>query len=473
MLLNYYRRQAVAQYAQTCKTKQEDNKMKKLVALAMSLTMAFSLVACGNSDASANAGTDTTATSAAATTTEAAQQTAPAEKQDVTLRMWGAEEDQPMLQGMIDSFKEHYADYANFDIQLGTESESTAKDTVLTDIEAAADVYSFASDQLIDLVNAGALQSVDDMDAALEAYAGKSVADVKSANAPGSVDAATKDGTLYAFPMSADNGYFLYYNSELVTPEDAQSWDTLLAAAEKAGKKVGMTFASGWYNASFFYGAGFTTVLNDDGSTAMDWNGTSADGVTGVQVVQAMLGIAGNSAFLPIADGDVSNQIASGELCAVVSGTWDAAAAQTAFGEGYAATKLPTYTCGDKQIQQGSVAGFKLVGVNKYSANAGWATLLADWITNEDNQAIRFAEREIGPSNINVAGSEEVSSNTAIAALSEQSAYGVVQIVGGKYWDPSKTFGEKVAQGQLKADDEAGIQAALDELVEGVSVPAE
>ena len=77
------------------------------------------------------------------------------------------------------------------------------------------------------------------------------------------------------------------------------------------------------------------------------------------------------------------------------------------------------------------------------------------------------------PSNIKIAGSEEVSSNTAIAALSEQSAYGVVQIVGGKYWDPTATFGEKVAQGQLKADDEAGIQAALDELVEGVSVPAE
>ena len=204
--------------------------MKKLVALAMSLTMAFSLVACGNSDAS-NTSTDAAATTAAST--EAAQ-TAPAEKQDVSLRIWGAEEDQTMLQGMIDSFKEHYADYANFDIQLGTESESTAKDTVLADIEAAADVYAFASDQLIDLVNAGALQSVDEMDAALEAYAGKSVADVKSANAPGSVDAATKDGTLYAFPMSADNGYFLYYNSTLVTPEDAQSWDTLLAAADKA-----------------------------------------------------------------------------------------------------------------------------------------------------------------------------------------------------------------------------------------------
>lgn len=445
--------------------------MKKLVALAMSLTMAFSLVACGNSNASTNAGTDTASTSAA--TTEAAQQAAPTEKADVALRMWGAEEDQTMLQGMIDSFVANYADVANITVELGVKSEADTKDTVLTDIEAAADVYAFASDQLRELVKAGALQSIDDMDGALEAYASKSVADVKSANAPGSVDAATIDGTLYAFPMSADNGYFLYYDSTVITPEDAQSWDTLLAAAEAAGKQVGMTFASGWYNASFFYGAGFTTGVNDDGTTTMDWNGTSASGITGVQVVQGMLGISSSKAFLPIADGDISNQIASGKLCAVVSGTWDASAAQTAFGDGYAATKLPTYTCGDKQVQQGSVAGFKLVGVNKHASNVGWATLLADWITNEENQAIRFAEREIGPSNINVAGSDEVAANIAIAALAEQSAYGVVQEVGGKFWDPSKTFGELVAQGQLKADDEAGIQSALDDLVAGVSAPVE
>ena len=55
---------------------------------------------------------------------------------------------------------------------------------------------------------------------------------------------------------------------------------------EKAiiGKKVGMTLASGWYLAGFYYGAGFTTGLNADGTTSMDWNGTSPSGVTGVQV---------------------------------------------------------------------------------------------------------------------------------------------------------------------------------------------
>ena len=437
--------------------------MKKLLAMLLTATMLVGMTACGSGgdagSGSSNAGGDSGNAGGAAS----------GEKPTVALRLWGAEEDQTMLQGMIDSFVANYADVATITVDLGVESESTAKDTVLTDIEAAADVFAFASDQMVDLVNAGALQSIDEMDGALQNYAGKSVADVKSANASGSVDAATHNGTFYAFPMSADNGYFMYYDTSVVSADDVKTWDTLLAAAGAAGKKVGMVLASGWYNASFFYGAGFTTGLNDDGTTAINFNG-SAD-YTGVQVVQAMLNIAGNSAFMPIADGDTSGQIASGALCAIVTGTWDASAAQAAFGDGYAATKLPTYTIDGNQVQQGSVAGFKLVGVNAYSANAGWAALLADWITNEENQIIRFTEREIGPSNIKAASSDAVAANIAISALAEQSAYGVVQLVGGNYWDPTATFGQMIAQGELSADDPDGIQAALDTMVQGVSAP--
>lgn len=453
-------------------------RMKKLAALLLATAMTLSLAACGNPEVAqeapaaeapaAEAGTEGETPAAPAAEAPAAE--VPAEKQDVSLRIWGAEEDQAMLQGMIDIFIANYADYANFDIQLGVESESTAKDTVLVDIEAAADVYAFASDQLIDLVKAGALQSIDEMDGALQAYAGKSVADVKSANVEGAVDAATYNGAMYGFPMSADNGYFLFYDSNILSEEDVANWDSLLAKAGEAGKKVGMTLASGWYNASFFYGAGFTTGLNDDGSTSIDFNGT-AD-CSGVEVVKAMLNIASNSAFAAIADGDISNQIASGDLCAAVSGTWDAAAAQDAFGDGYAAAKLPSFTANGKEIQQGSVAGYKMVGVNAYSKNVGWAVLLADWITNEDSQAIRFEQREIGPSNINIAASEQVAANVAIAALAEQSAYGVVQNVGGNYWDPTATFGEMIAQGQI-ANDDAAIQEALDTMVEGVTAPVQ
>ena len=428
---------------------------KKLVSVLLSAAMVATLLAgCGggSDDSSDN--------------TEGAGS---GEKQTVSLRMWGAEEDQDFLKQMADSFAEEYADAADITVEVGVESESTAKDTVLTDVEAAADVYSFASDQLPDLVNAGALQSIDDMDEALQAYAGKGVADVKEANTADSVEACTYNDTLYAFPRTADNGYFLFYDSSVLSEDDVATWDSLLAAADAAGKKVGMTLASGWYNASFFYSAGFTTGLNDDGSTSMDWNG-EAD-YSGVEVAQAMLNIAGSPAFMAVADGDISNQLASGQLCAAVSGTWDAAAAQEAFGDGYAATKLPTFTIAGDQLQQKSVSGYKLVGVNAHSENAGWAALLADWITNENAQQQRFDERQIGPSNNVVLESDAVQSNVALAALAAQNEFGVVQFAGQNYWDPAATFGEIVAKGELDVNDTAGIQAALDTLVEGATAP--
>ena len=394
-----------------------------------------------------------------------------AEEETISLTVWGAEEDQTLLKELTDKFQEAFPDQ-KFDIQIGVESESTAKDTILTDVEAAADVYSFASDQLTDLVNAGALMNLEEVGEALS-VAGRSLDDVKNDNVEASVEAASVDGSLYAFPRAGDNGYFLYYDSSVLTEEDVASWDSLLAAAEKAGKKVGMTFASGWYNASFFYGAGFTTGLNEDGTTAIDWNGTSPDGYTGVQVVQSMLNIAANPTFMAIADGDISNQLATGELCACVSGTWDAITAQDVYGDGYAATKLPTYTIGDAQVQQGSVAGYKFVGVNGFSENAGWATVLADFITSEEAQQEFFNQRESGPTNKNIIDSEEVKANIAIAALAEQSAYSSVQMVGGKFWDPTQTLGELIAQGSVAADDEAAIQETLDTLVEGVTAPVE
>ena len=190
-------------------------------------------------------------------------------------------------------------------------------------------------------------------------------------------------------------------------------------------------------------------------------------------VTQSMLNIASNKAFMAIADGDVSNQIAGGTLAAVISGTWDAENAQKVFGDGYAAAKLPTYTLDGKQVQQGSVSGYKFLGVNAYSKNVGWATVLAEFLTNEESQATRFEQRQLAPTNKKVAASDEVSKNVAIAASAAQDAYGVIQTVSAKYWDPAKTFGEMIAQGSISATDEKAIQDALDTMVEGAKAAVE
>lgn len=421
-------------------------KFKKIPAAALAVVTAAGLAACSGSSSGAD--------------------------DAVGIRVWGAEDDQALLSELIAGFEAQYPD-VDFDIQLGVESESTVKDTILTDVEAAADVFAFASDQIYDLVNAGALADLQNYEEAFERYPGRTLDEIKAANSESSVAAATVNDTFYAFPMAGDNSYFLYYDSSVISEEDARSWDTILEAAQTAGKKAGMVFSSGWYNAAFFYGAGFMTDLNPDGTTAMDWNGTSPEGYTGVQVVQSMLDIAGHPAFMSIADGDTANQIASGNLCAIVSGSWDAQAAQTAFGDGYAAARLPDFTIDGTSVPMKSAFGYKFIGVNEYSENIGWVVLLAEYLTNEESQIRRFEARQIGPTNLRAVATDEVQANYAIAAVIAQSEYSVIQKAGGKYWDQVQSFGEIIAQGALDRNDPAAIQTSLDALVEGVTAAIE
>lgn len=441
---------------------------KKLISIFLAAAMTLSLTAC-TQDNGGGSGAETTPSAG----NEGGDATTSAPSgggsgETISLRVCGGEEDQALLAELVNDFKAAHPDQT-FDIQVGVESESTAKDTVLTDISAAADVFAFASDQIASLVRAGALADLDSMDQVLTTYSGKSISDVKSANSAGTIGSATFKDKLYAFPMSGGNNYFLYYDANVLTEDDVKSWDTMLAKAEQSGKQVGMTMASGWYLASFFMGAGFEASTNDDGTTNCTWNGTSDDGFTGVQVVEGILGITNSTAFLPVADGDLSNQIASGNLCAVVDGTWDAGAAEAAFGDGYRACKLPTFTCGGSQVQQYTYTGSKLMGVNALSANVGWATVLAEFLTNEASQNKRFDQRQLSPSNLVVAERDDVKANVAGAASMAQDNFGSIQDVGEKFWDPTKTLGELCAQKSLTVGDTEGIQQALDTAVEGIT----
>ncbi len=428
---------------------------KKLLAAFMVAALAVtSLAGCGKTNETNSTDTTDTQSTTASSTEDEADAQAPA-GETITLKVWAAEEDQDLTTALVEKFKEAHPEQT-FDITIGVESEGTAKDTILTDVEAAADVFAFANDQINDLVNAGALQPVNDTET------------VTSSNVAGAVDAATVNGVLYAYPFSADNGYFLYYDSNLFTAEDVASYDALLAAAGAAGKKVGHVLNSGWWLGGFYHGAGFSTSLGEGGTTNINWNGTA--NYSGADVTQAILDIATNDAFMAISDGDTANQIASGELGAIISGTWDAASCQEAFGDGYAATKLPTYTCAGEQVQEGTIGGYKMIGVNAYSKNVGWAMELALFLTNEESQVARFEARQIGPSNVNAAASDAVKENIAIAAIAQQNEYATLMSAGNSFWAATASFGEILAQGNPDGTD---LQTLLDNMVEAASQAAE
>ncbi|MDE7276136.1 MAG: extracellular solute-binding protein, partial [Lachnospiraceae bacterium] len=131
----------------------------------------------------------------------------------VSLTVWAEETNHEVLGKMIESFKQEYAGQAEFDIQIVTSADAETRGRVLGDIHNAADVFTLADDQLSSLAAGGALAKVPNAE------------EIKAANLEGAVEAASIGDTLYAYPMSADNGFFLYYDKTYFTEEDVQSLD--------------------------------------------------------------------------------------------------------------------------------------------------------------------------------------------------------------------------------------------------------
>ncbi len=372
----------------------------------------------------------------------------------VALTVWGAEEDEALLQEIFASFQSQYAGQASFQITYQPQSESNCKDVLLGDLENGADVFAFADDQVAALAAAGALDPIPASDA------------VRSANLSAAVEAASVDNTLYAYPLTADNGYFLYYNKAYFSEEDVQSLDRILEVAALAGRRVSMDWSSAWYVYSFFGNTGLEVGLNEDGLTNYcTWNSAEGD-IRGVDVAQAMLSIADSPAFASMTDTEFLAGVQNGSVIAGVSGVWNAVAIEEAWGADMGAAKLPSYTCSGRQVQMASFSGCKLIGVNAYSSHPDWAARLAEWITSESNQRLRFERRGQGPANANAANSPEVQAAPAIAALLEQSEFSQLQRVGGKFWDPVTEFAGSMAAGNPSG---ASLQSQLDRMVEGVT----
>ncbi|MCL2152403.1 MAG: extracellular solute-binding protein [Oscillospiraceae bacterium] len=364
-----------------------------------------------------------------------------------TLKVWASQEDQTLMQEFADKFIAGNPQY-KVTIELGVVGEPDAYARYSEDPAAAADVFFFPNDQLRDFVSAGGLYEVT-----------RNKEDIIARNGVGSVGSATLDGKLYGYPMTADNGYFLYYDKSVLSEEDVKSLDRILEVSAAAGKKVLMNlYDNGWYCASFFLGAGCTLTISADGKQICDFNNAN-----GLAAAKAMYAFTGHPAYINGED-DVLKGGIGGTLSAGVSGTWNAEDIASILGSNYGASKLPTFTMDGKQVQMGSFGGYKLAGINSMITEVEKLVIamdFADFVTNEENQLIRFSARAMGPSNTNAASNPAVIENTALAALAAQSAYATSQNdVLASFWPPAGAFGTAMVN-----QDGGDIQALLDNMV--------
>ena len=427
---------------------------KKLVSLLLAASMVASLAACGStaSKSSSSKSSSSSASKSSSSAEDPVQTLIKNTKGTVDLTLWVSETDayQKVMKEIVDNFKNEYKD-VDFNITIGSESEANTKDDLLKDVESGADVFAFADDQINELVKAGALQEVS------QTY----TYDPKEVDLDAAVNSATVDGKLYAYPMTASNGYFLYYDKSVIPDEDAGSLDKILEDCQKAGKTFGMELSNAWYLYSFFKGAGLEATLNDDGKTTdCNWN-SKDNNPTGAQVAEAITAAAKNKAFKNLGNDDQMSAIKDGTMAACVNGTWSSGTVSDAWGKNLGAAKLPTFTCNGKQVQMGSFKGFKHIGVNAYSKQTGWAMLLAEYITNADNQKKIYDATGEGPAN---KADLEAASSPALNALNAQGDYASLQRVGANFWTPANSLGQSLAEGKY-----SDAQKLLDDAVKGIT----
>lgn len=394
--------------------------MKKIIALLMAALMTVGMLAvCLSTPAEASG-----------------------ETEKVALKVWADQGELELIEKLCNEFAAEHPE-KEYTFEYGAVGAVDGKTRYLEDPAAAADVFLFADDQLVDLVKADALYEVT-----------RNTDAIIAANTPGSISAASYEGMLYGYPMTSDNGYFLYYDKSVFTEEDLTTLDGILAAAKAAGKQVHMDVSNGWYLASFFLGNGCTLTI-EDGKQVIDFN--NAKGLAAAEAIRAFCN---DPAFVTGDDSVLAGGIGDAIACGV-SGTWMAAAIQEKLGENFGCCKLPTFTCDGKQVQMGSFLGCKIYGVNSQTAHPVDAMELAEYLTGEKAQIERYQVLNYGPSNVNALADETIASNLALQALSAQSEFAVSQMVLGGFWTPAEAFGA-----ELEAHSTADLQTMLDQLVE-------
>lgn len=317
-------------------------------------------------------------------------------------------------------------------------AEADAGSKILNDVVTAPDIFTFSQDQLARLVQAAALVTP-----------GKNAAEtIKNTNDSSSVDAASIDGTLYAYPMTSDNGYFMYYDTSLFSDEDVESLETLIAKCEENNVKFRYNLEDGWYTASFFFATGCKSIWTTDKNGAFLSIEDTFNSPEGLLAMKGMQKLAKSPAY----DNDANVFTDAG---IVVTGAWNASAAAAHFGENLGATDLPSFEIDGSTYHLGSYTGNKLMGVKPQAdaKKAAVLSMLAQYLTSEECQAQRYAHFGWGPSNKNVQASEDVQKDISLSALAKQNQFGQPQgQIHGSWWDIAKSMGAYAKSASGDAD---------------------
>lgn len=288
--------------------------------------------------------------------------------------------------------------------------EAMAASSMLQDVQDGADLFCFAQDQLSRLKVAGALAKVSNT----------TVKNLEEEMGEEAVNAARVNEDVYAYPITSDNGYFLYYDKSVISDEDATNITSILKKCKDNSKTLNFEARSnGFYAASYFMATGCYsswTLNSADGKfSSYNDNYNSAAGLVAAKGLKEL----DNKAL--VATNSQASKLGS-TSAAVVSGIWEYEVASKNLGENLGCAPLPNFTVDGVDYHLSSFDGYKLLGVKPQvdARKASVCRKLARFLTGEDCQGQRFDQASWGPTNKNASQKESVLAHAGLQALTAQ-----------------------------------------------------
>ena len=344
------------------------------------------------------------------------------DKGSYDIKVWVDDKIVDLTRTQIQTFVSESMGKYNISAKVEPQSEGTAASSMLQDVQSGADLFIFAQDQLARLKVAGAITKLSD---SVATY-------VKENNSEDSVKAASIDGggeELYAFPVTSDNGYFLYYDRRVVSDDDAKDMSKILAKCESSGKKLNFEARSnGFYTVSYFLAAGLDchSTWKLDEKTGKFYEHDDNFNSDGGLIAARGLTELNNSAL--VATNSLASKLGD-SACAVISGIWEYDVAKKRLGDNLGCAELPYFTVNGQSYHLGSYDGYKLLGVKPQvdPKKASVCRKLARYLSSEICQTDRFNEVSWGPTNNNSSQKDGVLSHPGLAALRKQHEYATQQ----------------------------------------------
>ena len=372
------------------------------------------------------------------------------EARDITLTLWGSEGDNKFLKEVAAEWAKTYAD-ENDDVKSVTvdvqiKGEDVAGDDALNDIEAAADVFGVANNQLSGLAASNAVYKMP----------AEIVDQIKAVVGESALSSTFCGGEYYGFPYAPNTAEIMFYNKEFISDEEAADLNTVLSK-ELSVTNLAVDLDSSWNSMTWFATAGaelFTggdktvNTLNKPEATEMlKWLKEQVDAKKIVDI-----------------DGDggvAAAMMKDKQAAAMFYGAWNKQAIADALGDNYGVRELPTLNGTHLKCFGGS----KLLVLNATTKEPEAALALAQYIISEDVQLKRFKDVGQTPTAVALAENADIKADGAVASEVAQGAYTITNdplTNDSKYWDLEAAVMTDLKAGKLAADD---IQTKLDELV--------